>query len=91
MEQVCANAEGYRSEVIAHTETAQAYAYANEMTREATGVVGDYKWLSAQDERVCPICGSRHGERKASEQDSSCLTPAFAHIRCRCSEIGITG
>ncbi len=76
--------------MIARTDAAQAYAYANEQALEATGVVSGYQWLTAQDERVCPICGPLLGERRtAGEQDYSGLKPAFAHIQCRCSEIGL--
>jgi HK97 family phage portal protein len=88
--QVFTEAKGYRAQMIARTETAQAYSYANEQALEATGVVSEYQWLTAQDERVCPICGPLHGERrKTGQQYSSGLKPAFAHIQCRCSEIGV--
>lgn len=83
---------GYRSQLIAWTETAQAYSYANEQALEATGVVSDYQRLATQDERVGPICGPLHGEpRKAGEQYTGGLKPAFAHIQCRCGEIGLGG
>ena len=90
MSSVFTDAKGYRSQVIARTETAQAYSYANEQALEATGVVSEYQWLTAEDERVCPICGPLHGARRKSGQDyDSGLKPAFAHIQCRCSEIGL--
>jgi SPP1 gp7 family putative phage head morphogenesis protein len=88
--QTFAHAKGYRSQLIARTETAQAYSYANEQALEATGVVSEYQWLTAEDERVCPICGPLHdARRKPDGEYPGRLKPAFAHIQCRCSEIGL--
>ena len=85
---VFTDTKGYRSQVIARTETAQAYSYSNEQALEATGVVSEYQWLTAEDERACPICGPLHGERrKAGQQYDGGLKPAFAHIECQCSEV----
>lgn len=88
--QVFSEAKGYRAQVIARTETAQAFAYANEQALEVSGVVENYQWITAEDERVCVVCGPLHGERRNAKQSyTSGLRPAFAHIQCRCSEIGL--
>lgn len=83
------DAKGYRSQLIARTETAQAYSYANEQALEATGVVTSYQWLTAGSD-VCPICLPLNGViRKAGKSYPGDLKPGFAHIQCRCSEIGL--
>jgi hypothetical protein len=53
--QVFSEAKGYRAQMIARTETAHAYAYANGQALEAIGVVEIYQGLTAEDERVCVV------------------------------------
>jgi SPP1 gp7 family putative phage head morphogenesis protein len=38
-------------------------------------------WETANDERVCPVCGALHGKR---EDDWNGLRSPPAHPRCRC-------
>jgi len=50
-------AEGLRrAMVIARTEMLRAYRVANQMQYQQSGVVQQYKRLSARDNRVCPAC-----------------------------------
>lgn len=71
-----------RAELIAITELTRAAAQATIQTQNqlATyGVMMERRWVTAADERVCPICSALHGTI------TDRLPPA--HPRCRC---GIT-
>jgi hypothetical protein len=47
--------------LIASTEVTRAYAQAQIQAWQATGVVRSMQWTTANDERVCPICGPLGG------------------------------
>ena len=69
-----------RAEMIAITETTRAkvegeWAAVEEINRR--GVILVPTWITQKDERVCPICGPRHGNRITSDRPP-------AHPRCRC-------
>jgi len=49
-----------RARRIAVTEVTRIYAAGNEKAWKASGVVSGKRWLTAVDERVCPICGPLH-------------------------------
>ena len=51
-----------RAEVIAITEVTKLYANGNIITWQSTQVVSGKRWMTAVDERVCPICGPLHGQ-----------------------------
>jgi hypothetical protein len=73
-----------RSESVAITETTQAASIGGELAIEATvGKSDGDTWFTAQDNRVCPICGPLHG---ASRERWSRFFPSGppAHPRCRC-------
>jgi hypothetical protein len=49
-----------RASMIATTEVTRIYAEGNVLTWQASGLVGAKKWMTAVDDRVCPICGPMH-------------------------------
>jgi len=67
-----------RAEMIASTETTRLYAEGNSIAYRAAGVT-QLEWRTAQDERVCPICGPLHKEKFPIDGDKP-----PAHCRCRC-------
>lgn len=84
---------------VARTELATAYntgAYEGTKQAQAAGLMGEAKkvWCTADDERVCPICGALEGQEAdmdeefdgASRSWSTRLT-APAHPGCRCAII----
>ena len=73
-----------RAELIAATEITKAYDRANELTWEASDVVGETEWITVADERVCPVCGALNGEIAPLGESfrGGYLPPA--HPRCRC-------
>jgi len=70
-----------RAEMIASTETTRLYAKGNKLAWDSTGVIEEFRWMTAVDERVCEICGPNHNQTfPLSQMDE--LIPA--HPRCRC-------
>lgn len=92
----------YRGYLIARTELAFAYnqgSYEGTKQAQAAGYLGPVEkvWCTADDERVCPICGALDGKRIAMDDDFDFTTklagpsnPTIrrvppAHPSCRCS------
>lgn len=92
----------YRGYLIARTELAFAYnqgSYEGTKQAQAAGYMGDVAkiWCTADDERVCPICGGLDGKQVAIDDDfdfdTKLATPANptirkvppAHPSCRCT------
>jgi SPP1 gp7 family putative phage head morphogenesis protein len=81
----------YQAMNIARTELAYAYnagSYGATKDAQAQGYIDDCKktWLTAYDERVCPICGTIEGESVNMDALFSIgkrLPPA--HPSCRCA------
>lgn len=80
-----------RAALIAQTEMATAYNAGWHMTIQKNveeGVLpADTKkiWLTAEDEKVCPVCGKMHGEEVLWNEpfsDGSMYPPS--HPQCRC-------
>ena len=86
-----------RAEVIAATEVTRAFAEGTHRCYIQAGVRA-MRWYTAQDERVCPICGPLHGtivgindmfsnalpaSQQIARADLSFARPP-AHSRCRC-------
>lgn len=75
-----------RARIIAATETTRAYAQGNLITWGAAGVINKVRWYTANDERVCPICGELNGKETALGENF----PGYnfnsppAHPNCRC-------
>ena len=49
-----------RAKSIAVTEVTRVYAEGNMMSWASTGAITGKRWMTARDERVCPICGPLH-------------------------------
>lgn len=49
-----------RARRVAVTEVTRIYASGNLMAWQSSGVVTGKRWMTAVDERVCPICGPLH-------------------------------
>lgn len=81
----------YRAQNIARTELAFAYNaghYGATRDAQEQGYIGDCTktYLTADDERVCPICGALDGEKRNMSEPFSfgkLLPPA--HPSCRCA------
>lgn len=81
----------YRAQSIARTELAYAYnagAYGATKDAQAQGYIGDCMkvWLTAYDERVCPICSKMDEEKRNMDEPFSngkMLPPG--HPQCRCA------
>ena len=78
-----------RASLIASTEVTRAFAEATRIAYDETGVVSGYRWDTARDERVCPICGPLHGQivPKGQRFQGGLFPPA--HPRCRCGISGV--
>ena len=87
-----------RARMIAQTETTKAAARGTLTSYSASGVVKAMVWLTANDEKVCPWCGSLDGqiveltgnfsdklppELQAKLKGRTFQTPP-AHVSCRC-------
>jgi len=51
-----------RAEAIASTEVTRIFARGNLTSWQSTGFIGGKRWMTARDERVCPLCGPLHGQ-----------------------------
>jgi SPP1 gp7 family putative phage head morphogenesis protein len=70
-----------RAKMIATTETTRLNALAHEISYKESGVIRQFRWMTAQDERVCAVCGANHGNLFPVDQLHD-LIPA--HPNCRC-------
>jgi HK97 family phage portal protein len=87
-----------RAKMIAMTETTTAAARGTQTSYVASGVVSAMVWLTANDEKVCPYCGSLDGQVVALDGKFSDKLPQElqdklkgrtfqtppAHVSCRC-------
>jgi len=74
-----------RSEMIAITEVTRAtvegeYASQQEILSANPYLKCTETWITSVDERVCIVCGGRHGKKKGD----GWIKPPPAHPRCRC-------
>jgi len=82
----------HRAELIASTEVTRAYAEANQIAYRESGVASRMEWRTANDERVCPICGplgeksvtSAFGGQFEHPETGTGYGIPPAHPRCRC-------
>jgi len=77
-----------RSEIIGVTETTRVIVESQRAASEADEFITHYRFLSAADELVCPVCGPNHGE-VIEKRGAGFNTPAGRmfpplHPRCRC-------
>jgi SPP1 gp7 family putative phage head morphogenesis protein len=70
-----------RAKMIATTEVTRLHAWGTALAWEKSGYLSPFRWNTANDERVCPICG----ERENKVFPLSFLRDNMpAHPRCRC-------
>lgn len=80
-----------RAKRIARTELCSAYNFGQwESLRQMreTGLVDEVEkeWLTADDERTCPICAGLDGEKVGHDEAFSIgVMHPPAHVQCRCS------
>jgi len=79
LEQVAGVWEGPRADVAAVTEVTRLYATGNATAWEASNVVTAMVWRTAEDEKVCDVCGPLDDAEIAFD---GALPPA--HPNCRC-------
>lgn len=79
-----------RAELIASTEVTRAYAEGNTLAWREAGIVEIVECRTAADERVCPICGPQHKQRRNLDgvYENGLTRPPF-HPRCRCWEVPV--
>ncbi len=81
----------YRAQMIGVTETTRAYYQGGKVMADevrAAGIQMVAVWHTANDERVCPICGPLNGVRETSPGSGvwpGMQGPPPAHPNCRCS------
>lgn len=70
-----------RARRIAVTEVTRLFAEGNRLAWESTGFVNQMRWNTAEDEKVCKICGELDGTM-IGIGDVDAIPPA--HPNCRC-------
>jgi SPP1 gp7 family putative phage head morphogenesis protein len=70
-----------RAEMIGVTEATRSFASGNQIAWKESGVVDGQRWMTGEDELVCPVCSGFNGE--VYSLDDSEHTPP-AHVNCRC-------
>ena len=70
-----------RAQRIAVTEVTRLYAMGNQAVWEASKIIDLFTWMTANDERVCELCGPNEGKQFPLSELSN-LIPA--HVNCRC-------
>lgn len=73
-----------RANMIAATETTRAAREGSVIGYEHSGVVGEAEWVTVNDEKVCPVCGSLHGKRATLRGTFDGASYPPAHPGCRC-------
>lgn len=77
-----------RAETIGVTETtdlaSQGYIEAADSIEELTGEITELWWVTARDDRVCPICGPLH-QTKRDRWSLKFPSGPPAHPNCRCT------
>jgi len=74
-----------RAQTIAVTETTRAYSEGMTLVHQQVsraGIQMDKIWQTANDEKVCPICGPNHD--KPEREWTQVSGPPPAHPNCRC-------
>jgi len=79
-----------RARLIASTEVTRLHAYGNYAIWKDTGYIKEFRWNTANDEKVCVICGPRNYKTypleylRPLEEDEERDIQMPAHPRCRC-------
>lgn len=86
-----------RAEAIATTEVTRIFGEATKAAGRASDIVTGFQWVTAADERVCPICRPLNGMiipkaedtwRHPEPERGAVSHPA--HVRCRCDLLMVT-
>jgi SPP1 gp7 family putative phage head morphogenesis protein len=86
-----------RAERIAITEISRVFAMAELESARSNEFVEYLMYEASVDERVCPICGPRHGTVVQKNADGfgapgdSMVSFPPVHVRCRCQIVSLTG
>lgn len=85
-----------RAKMIAVTEVTRAFAQGNIATWMESGVVSGQRWMTAEDDLVCDICGEEglRGKEDVLGGDFGGAGLPPAHVNCRCwmqPIVGVTG
>lgn len=75
-----------RARMIAITETTRAYQMGKVEAWKGSGKVKGYRFMTAEDELVCPICGEANGKEYGLE-DLDHSPPL--HVQCRCWSVPV--
>jgi len=67
-----------RAEAIAVTEVTRIFAGGNQIAWEGTGVIGGKQWMTAVDERVCPLCRPLHMQTVALDANYTLTSQSVA-------------
>jgi SPP1 gp7 family putative phage head morphogenesis protein len=88
-----------RASLIATTELTRAYAEGSRQIYKASGVVTSWRWETANDNLVCPICGPLNGKVVKIDAPFNVHLPAGmkvdtfdappSHVNCRCGVSGV--
>ena len=82
-----------RAEKIARTEVLRASNFATDEAYKQSGIVKGKEWLTALDERVCPICEPLDGKKTSKKGLFSTSVGEVpyppAHPNCRCTLIPV--
>lgn len=87
-QEIVARFDAARAQTIGVTETtvlaSRGYTDAVDETADETGQTFEVWWVTAKDDRVCPICGPLHARPRAVWSDAFPNGPP-AHPNCRCT------
>lgn len=94
VETVFTSAKGARSEKIARTEVLRASNFGSREGYKQSGVIKKMEWLTALDDRTCPICQPMNGKQismraKFDVNGAGRIDHPPAHPNCRCTIIPI--
>jgi hypothetical protein len=88
-----------RASLIATTELTRAYAEGSRQIYKASGVVTKWRWQTANDNLVCPICGPLNQTIVQIDNPFNVHLPAGlkvdtfdappSHVNCRCGVSGV--
>lgn len=82
----------WRVERVVQNELVGAYNEGSYRTYQASGIVNETKWITASDERVCPICAPNQGKHvRMGDSYPSGNDKPQAHTRCRCQVVPYFG
>ena len=88
----------YRASVIADNETFTAVSLGRDLYWAQLAASGDLppgqqrEWVTASDEKVCPVCKPMDGQRRGLNEffttgEGDLITAPPTHVTCRCSVV----